>query len=250
LDDRPFSLGGILYLNDPNAATPLEHVGTALITVNDLTTARYHLLESVAIRENLLGPCSPETAAYLLRLSSLQNTVFNLPRAAEATLKRCLLASEEFFRIIADTREGCGIRGQRGGVSAQAPRTLAVYPAALSSIGLLLMDADRLLEAKGYLGKALEADRALYGRDHPEVAGDLTNLAVLFCSLEGKGGALTEKFLRRSLEVFEAARRQGRCNASTLADAVNNVAAAVRLRGQFEEVCVLLYTSNVRTILM
>eukprot|EP00953_Heterococcus_sp_UTEX-ZZ885_P039458 20223-Heterococcus_DN1.PRE.5 len=234
-DDRPFSLGGILYLNDPNAATPLEHVGTALITVNDLTTAKYHLLESVAIRENLLGPCSPETAAYLLRLSSLQNTVFNLPRAAEATLKRCLLASEEFFRIIADAREGRGVRGQRGGVSAQAPRTLAVYPAALSSIGLLLMDADRLLEAKGYLGKALEADRALYGRDHPEVAGDLTNLAVLFCSLEGKGGALTEKFLRRSLEVFEAARRQGRCNASTLADAVNNVAAAVRLRGQFEE---------------
>ncbi|KAG5177253.1 hypothetical protein JKP88DRAFT_333243 [Tribonema minus] len=237
----------------PELARLLEQMGRALATLGDLRNARVYLQRALAIREDALGPRSPETAAYLLRLSVLQVRVvtaewagtFDTPRAAEVTLKRCLAASEEFFGAVAAAARhqgGKGFRGNKAGVAAaQAPRTLSVYPAALSSLGLLLMDQDRLEEAKGFLSRALDADRALYGRDHPEVAEDLTNLAYLICCLEGavpanKGGmTLAEKFLRRALEVFEAARRQGRCNAATLANAVNNVAAAVRTRGALDE---------------
>eukprot|EP00611_Tribonema_gayanum_P025466 TRINITY_DN5799_c0_g1_i1.p1 TRINITY_DN5799_c0_g1~~TRINITY_DN5799_c0_g1_i1.p1 ORF type:complete len:1475 (-),score=383.17 TRINITY_DN5799_c0_g1_i1:283-4707(-) len=229
----------------PELARLLEQMGRALATLGDLRNARVYLQRALAIREDALGPRSPETAAYLLRLSVLQAGTFDTPRAAEVTLKRCLAASEEFFGAVAAAARhqgGKGFRGNKAGVAAaQAPRTLSVYPAALSSLGLLLMDQDRLEEAKGFLSRALDADRALYGRDHPEVAEDLTNLAYLICCLEGavpanKGGmTLAEKFLRRALEVFEAARRQGRCNAATLANAVNNVAAAVRTRGALDE---------------
>jgi hypothetical protein len=66
----------------------------------------------------------------------------------------------------------------------------------------LLQDTNRLGEAEPLMRRALAIDEASYGKDHPDVATDLSNLATLLQATNRLGEA--EPLTRRALAITEA----------------------------------------------
>ena len=71
-----------------------------------------------------------------------------------------------------------------------------------NSVGLQLHGLARYAEAEPLMQRALEIDEASYGPDHPEVARDLNNLAMLLQATNRLGEA--EPLMRRALAIAEA----------------------------------------------
>lgn len=69
-----------------------------------------------------------------------------------------------------------------------------------------MQDTSRLEEAEPLLRRALEIDEATFGEQHPTVAIDLSNLAMLLLDTNRLEEA--EPLMRRSLEILDFFRRQ------------------------------------------
>ena len=71
----------------------------------------------------------------------------------------------------------------------------------MSQVGVLLLTKADLCEAEPLMRRALRIDEANYGKDHPDVAIDLNNLAVLLQATNRPAEA--EPLMRRSLRIDE-----------------------------------------------
>ena len=68
---------------------------------------------------------------------------------------------------------------------------------------MLLLDTNRAEEAEPLIRRALEIDEAAFGDQHPTVATDLNNLAMLLRATNRAEEA--EPLIRRALEIDQAA---------------------------------------------
>jgi len=67
---------------------------------------------------------------------------------------------------------------------------------------MLLQATNRLAEAEPLMRRALEIDEASFGPEHPEVAADLSNLAMLLQATNRLAEA--EPLMRRALAIVQA----------------------------------------------
>jgi tetratricopeptide (TPR) repeat protein len=94
----------------------------------------------------------------------------------------------------------------------------------------LLKATNRLDDAEPLMRRALDIDEASYGPEHPEVATDLNNLALLLKVTNRLDEA--EPLYRRALEIDEAAYGPGHPN---VARDLNNLAALLQATNRLVE---------------
>ena len=85
---------------------------------------------------------------------------------------------------------------------------------------MLLQTTNRLAEAEPLYRRALAIDETSYGPDHPDVAIDLNNLALLLQATNRLAEA--EPLMRRALAIFETSLGPDHPNTVTVR---NNLAA-------------------------
>src|ERR1700676_1405977 len=74
--------------------------------------------------------------------------------------------------------------------------------AAYTNLGNLLGEPGDPFAAAGFLWKGIAGDEAVYGLEDPEVAANLSNLAVL---LRNTGESIaSDSLLRRALAIYES----------------------------------------------
>jgi len=100
----------------------------------------------------------------------------------------------------------------------------------LSWLGVSLDDSGRYVEAEPLLKRALEIREKTMGKDHPDTATSLNNLAGLYRA-QGKY-AEAEPFLKRALDIHEKA--LGKDHPLT-ATSLNNLAALYDSQGKYAE---------------
>jgi len=98
------------------------------------------------------------------------------------------------------------------------------------SVVTLLSTNNRLAEAEPLMRRALMIDEASFGADHPDVASDLNNLALLLQDTRRLDAA--EPLMRRAAEIFAANLEQDLPNTCTV---VVNYATLLSEMGRSEE---------------
>jgi tetratricopeptide (TPR) repeat protein len=97
----------------------------------------------------------------------------------------------------------------------------------------LLQATNRLAEAEPLYRRALAIDEQSYGPDHPDVAGNLNNLALLLQATNRLAEA--EPMLRRALEILLRFTRATGHPHPHLQDAVNGYAGLLGEMGMNQE---------------
>ena len=173
---------------------------------------------ALAIREASLGPDHPKVATDLNNLAGLLRAT-NRPAEAEPLYRRALAIDEEslgpdhpdvatVLNNLAEPapRHEPPRRGRAALFAARwrsarraSGRTIPRWRSASTISRFCSTITNRLGEAEPLYRRALAIDEASYGPDHPEVATDLNNLAVLLQATNRLGEA--EPLYRRALAI-------------------------------------------------
>ena len=190
--------------------------------------------EAVTDRQKLLGPVDPKVARSAATLGLFLRETGN-PAAAETPLRQALEidranhsreapgTEEELAQILVTL----GKRKEAAGLFQQAAVGANARVSAESYASLAKLDPTK---AAMYFGSAVKAEEAASGRDHPNVAAQLSNLAL---SLRRNGDLkAAEPLLRRALSIQERAfGRSHYQNATTL----SNLGGVLQGMGKFAE---------------
>ncbi|MBP6786322.1 MAG: tetratricopeptide repeat protein, partial [Candidatus Promineofilum sp.] len=182
---------------DNAAATLCTNLGFYLKMSGDLPAARPYLERSLAIRERVLGPEHPDTAASLNNLGYLLQAMGDLP-AARPYYERALAIRERALGPEhPDTAQSLNNMGAllraMGDLPAARPyyeRALAIrervlgpeHPdtaLSLNNLGALLQAMGDLPAARPYYERALAIRERVLGPEHPDTATSLNNMGMM-----------------------------------------------------------------------
>jgi tetratricopeptide (TPR) repeat protein len=222
----------------------LEATGRYLQVRGELAAARPLLERALEIRERVLGPDHPYTAASLNNLALLLQDQGELA-AARPLLERTLAIRD---RVLGpdhpDTASSlnnlAGLLQDQGELAAARPlyeraldiRERVLGPdrpdtaSSLNNLAGLLQDQDELAVAQPLLERALAIRERVLGPDHPDTAASFNNLAGLLRAQGELAGA--RPLLERALNVHE--RVLGPDHPNT-AQSLNNLALLLQDQG-------------------
>jgi len=183
----------------------------------DPAGAASYLTKAIAAEEKVIGPDHPRIASLLNRQAMALEQKQNY-REAEPLLRRALAIQRKELGASFDTattllnlggllqnqkriaeaerleREAIAILEQKRPQSAE-------LAAACTNLADLLSTQKDPAPAEALLRRAIAIDEAIFGTDHPEVAGDLANLGELL-KAHGKNAAARPP-LQRALSIYE-----------------------------------------------
>lgn len=208
-----------LVREDERAATLCANLGDHLQMLGNYAAACLYYVRSLAIREKVLGPDHPDTAAGLNNLVYLLNALSDLA-AVRPYYERALAIREKVLEPdqpnLVQSLNNLALlvkdRGDLAGARLLIERTLAIWEKVLgpdhpsTAVGLnnlarLLQDQGDLAGARLLFERALTIWEKVLGSDHPYTAVSLNNLALL---LQDKGDlAAARPLFERALAVRE-----------------------------------------------
>ena len=133
------------------------------------------------------------------KLDFLRATLESIDDSEKRIMQRLRIATE--LRALARWDES-ETQHREALAEAKVQANTGLIAVALSNLGLLLQDTNRIGEAEPLIRQALEIEEASYGEHHPTVAIGLNNLAMLLQNTNRIGEA--EPLMRRALEVKKA----------------------------------------------
>jgi tetratricopeptide (TPR) repeat protein/transcriptional regulator with XRE-family HTH domain len=208
-------------LESPPAARVLDQLGAYLRECARYTEAESLLLRALAMREALLGPEHPLTAATTAHLARVALDVGRYGHAAELYSRALSVRERVLGPAHADTADamvGLANAYYQQGTYADAEalwlRALAVQEDTigpdhaqtaytLNTLAMLYRTLGRGDEAEPLLRRALAIREHTLGADHPRVGMVLNNLAVVLADDKRYGEA--EACYRRALSLYEQA---------------------------------------------
>jgi len=214
------------------------------------------LLESAQkIQRSITGPDSIETAEGLVALSLLRADQGQYPEAERLARQALAIENLRLARdspVRAKAMAALGNALQSGGKNEEAIKTLEEAVRIQSAPGGVLADLSESLTALavahsqlGHLStvdslnrRALEIDRQIYGPNHPNLAGELSNLGGIMETL-GRY-AESERYLRQALEIVQS--WYGSDHPDT-AWQMSRLAQTLELEGKYDEAAKLLQTA-------
>ena len=210
----------------PQVASVLNNLAQLLRATNRLAEAEPLYRRALAIDEASYGPDHPEVATDLNNLAELLHDTNRLGEA-EPLYRRALAIYETSYgpdhpasRDRASTisracseprtaspRPSRSIAARSRSTRRATGRIIPMWRPTSTISRTLLRDTNRLAEAEPLYRRALKIDEASYGPDHPEVAADLNNLAILLRDTNRLGEA--EPLYRRALAIWRKEPRAG-----------------------------------------
>lgn len=200
-------------------ARMLATMGRAFVSLGLYEKGRELYRQSLALREDTLGPEHPEVAESLLGLARAE---LELGRAGDAEglarrgydLRRATLGENDpaVGQALEELAATLGAQGKLDEAAATFERALGILEkalgtehadlgAAVSNFGQLRWRAGQLPEAEKLLGRALAIREKALGPDSLEVAQTLNLLSALYTDLDRPGDA--EQAARRCLAIQE-----------------------------------------------
>ena len=133
------------------------------------------------------------------KLDFLRATLASIDDSEKRIMQRLRIATE--LRALARWDE-CETQQREALAEAKVHANTRLRAVALSNLGLLLHDTNRIEEAAALMRRALEINKASYGEKHPTVAIGLNNLAMLLKATNRIEEA--EPLMRGALEINKA----------------------------------------------
>ena len=133
------------------------------------------------------------------KLDFLRATLESIDDSEKRIMQRLRIATE--LRALARWNE-CETQQREALAEAKVHANTRLSAVALSNLGLLLQDTNRIEEAEPLMRVALEINKAAYGEKHPTVAIGLNNLAMLLKATNRAEEA--EPLMRRALAIDHA----------------------------------------------
>ena len=133
------------------------------------------------------------------KLDFLRATLESIDDPEQRIMQRLRIATE--LRALARWDE-CETQQREALAEAKVHANTRLIAVALSNLGLLLQDTNRIEEAEPLMRGALEINKASYGEKHPTVAIGLNNLAMLLKATNRIEEA--EPLMRGALEINKA----------------------------------------------
>jgi tetratricopeptide (TPR) repeat protein/CHAT domain-containing protein len=236
-------LFGYDCLSSPGLLSGLADVSIAR---GDYDRARELQSQALEIRRTWFGEQSSEVAKSYHDMAHLECSRGNYPQAERLYERAIGLSSEEdgfYFEAwqgLAQVRFELGDYERaeddiRRALMESAPSVVS-HASSLNFLGTILTAKGKYLEAESSLTSALELQVSALGRQHPQCAATISNLAVLYYTL-GRF-ARAESFHRESVQIGRVVFGNRHPD---LARALNNLAALLQMKGEFREADVLLH---------
>jgi Tfp pilus assembly protein PilF len=182
----------------------LNNLGMLLQDLGDMSGARPHLEQSLAIVERMFGQSHPDTATALNNVGLLLQSLGDLA-GAQPYLERALAIAEQ---TLGPTHPDTAM--------------------SLNNLGLLILAQGDLVKARPYFERALTIMEQVLGPTHPDTAAALNNLGTLLQDLGDFAGA--QPHLERALMIAEQV--LGPTHPDT-ALSLNNLGALLVAQGDF-----------------
>ncbi len=184
----------------------LKNAGLCLQEHGQYAEAEHFLQQTIAIREQVLGPLHPQVAESLNNLAELYWIESKYQEGEQLYLRAITIREQMLGLDHADVAQS------------------------LNGLALIYREQDKYPQAEPLLRRALEIRERVLGPAHSDVAETLNNLGLLLHD-QGQDG-LAEPFLRRALVIYE---HNLGVNHSYISTVLNNLALISFAQRKYEE---------------